>query len=62
MPSGIPVATVGIDGAANAGLLACQILAVSDSELSERLRAKREADSANVLKKDKELACQLSRL
>jgi 5-(carboxyamino)imidazole ribonucleotide mutase len=37
MPSGVPVATVAINGAANAGVLAAQILALSDSELAERL-------------------------
>lgn len=52
MPSGIPVATVAIDGAANAALLAIQILAVSDSELAEKLKASREKASAAVLAKD----------
>lgn len=55
MPSGIPVATVAIDGGANAGLLAAQIIAVSDSELFEKLKAKRESDAQKVLKKDAEL-------
>ena len=53
MPSGIPVATVAINGGANAGLLACQILSVGDCELAKRLQAKREADSLKVLEKDK---------
>ena len=52
MPPGIPVATVGIDGAANAGLLAIEILAVSEPELAGKLKAKRAADSAKVLAKD----------
>ncbi len=52
MPSGIPVATVAINGGANAALLACQILAVSDAELAAKLRAKRESDTAAVLEKD----------
>ena len=49
MPSGIPVATVAIDGAANAALLAVQILAVTDVSLAEKLEAKRVADRADVL-------------
>jgi 5-(carboxyamino)imidazole ribonucleotide mutase len=38
MPSGVPVATVAVNGAANAAVLAAQILSLSDSELAERLR------------------------
>lgn len=49
MPSGIPVATVAVDGAVNAALLACEILAVSDDALAERLAARRAADTAKVL-------------
>ena len=49
MPSGIPVATVAIDGAANAALLAAQILAVQDGELAGRLEARLEGDTAKVL-------------
>ena len=52
MPSGIPVATVAINGGANAALLAAQILAVSDSELAAKLDAKRASDAAAVLSKD----------
>ena len=52
MPSGIPVATVAINGGANAALLAAQILAVSDSDLAAKLDAKRASDAAAVLKKD----------
>ncbi len=52
MPSGIPVATVAIDGAANAALLAIQILAVSDNALADKLYAARKLSSENVLKKD----------
>ena len=52
MPSGIPVATVAIDGAANAALLAAQMLAIEDEALAERLRAKRAADTAKVLAKN----------
>ncbi|MDY3992372.1 5-(carboxyamino)imidazole ribonucleotide mutase [Evtepia sp.] len=52
MPTGIPVATVAIDGAANAALLAIQILAVSDEALAEKLRATRAADAKKVLEKN----------
>ena len=52
MPSGIPVATVAVDGAVNAALLSIQILAVSDPELAEKLDAKRLADAQAVLAKD----------
>lgn len=52
MPTGIPVATVAIDGAANAALLAVEILAVSDASLSDKLRKARAAESAKVLEKN----------
>jgi len=52
MPSGIPVATVAIDGAANAALLSIQILAVEDAELAAKLQARRDSDSAKVLEKN----------
>ena len=52
MPSGIPVATVGINGSTNAALLSAQILAVEDAALAARLDAKRAADAAAVLAKD----------
>ncbi len=52
MPSGIPVATVAINGGANAALLAAQILAVEDKDLAEKLDAKRKSDAAAVLEKD----------
>ncbi len=55
MPSGIPVATVAIDGAANAALLAIQILAVEDAALAEKLDAKRAQDAEAVLAKDAKL-------
>ncbi|MBQ3084300.1 MAG: 5-(carboxyamino)imidazole ribonucleotide mutase [Clostridia bacterium] len=55
MPSGIPVATVAIDGAANAALLSVQILAVEDAELAAKLDEKRKADAAAVLAKDANL-------
>ena len=52
MPTGIPVATVAINGGANAALLALQILAVSDEDLARKLDAKRAADAQAVLAKD----------
>ena len=52
MPSGIPVATVAINGGANAALLAAQILAVEDAELADKLDNKRAKDAAAVLAKD----------
>ena len=52
MPTGIPVATVAIDGAANAALLAIQILAVSDEGLSDKLKAARAAEANKVLEKN----------
>lgn len=53
MPSGIPVATVAIDGAVNAALLCVEILAVTDGELAEKLDGKRKADYEKVLNKNK---------
>lgn len=53
MPSGIPVATVAIDGAVNAALLCVEILAVTDSELADKLNNKRKADYEKVLNKNK---------
>ena len=61
MPSGIPVATVAINGGVNAALLCAQILAVSDAELAARLDAKRASDSAKVLEKDAALQAELNR-
>lgn len=61
MPSGIPVATVAINGGVNAALLCAQILAVSDAELAARLDAKWAADSAKVLEKDAALQTELNR-
>lgn len=55
MPSGIPVASVAIDGAKNAGYLACEILAVSDSDLSEKLKIYRKKASDDVLMKDSKI-------
>lgn len=55
MPAGIPVATVAIDGAANAALLAIQILAVEDKELAKMLDSSRKSASEKVLEKNKVL-------
>ena len=60
MPTGIPVATVAIDGAGNAALLACEILALSDDELSAKLEAKRKSDTEAVLKKNTEIEEQFN--
>ncbi len=60
MPTGIPVATVAIGGAANAALLAAEILALGDDALAERLVARREADRQKVLEKDAALAKALA--
>lgn len=56
MPTGMPVATVAIDGAANAALLAAQILSVSDDAIAAKLDAKRASDSAKVLEKNAAIA------
>ena len=56
MPSGIPVATVAINGGANAALLAVEILALGEPALAEQLKAKRERDAAAVLEKDAKIA------
>ncbi|MBQ2770455.1 MAG: 5-(carboxyamino)imidazole ribonucleotide mutase [Clostridia bacterium] len=55
MPSGIPVATVAVDGAKNAALLAIQILAVTDAALAAKLDKAREDGKASVLKSDAEI-------
>lgn len=55
MPSGIPVATVAINGGANAGLLAAKILATSDAKLLEKLKAYSESLKMRVQKKDEKL-------
>ena len=55
MPTGIPVATVAVDGAANAALLAAEMLAISNEELAKKLVDKRKADTAAVLAKNAEI-------
>lgn len=59
MPTGIPVATVAINGSANAALLCAQILAVEDEVLAKKLDAKRKSDAAKVLEKDANIAVNL---
>ncbi len=60
MPSGIPVACVAINGAVNAALLCIQMLAIEDSDLAEKLDAKRIKDAEAVLAKDKALQAELN--
>jgi 5-(carboxyamino)imidazole ribonucleotide mutase len=62
MPTGIPVATVAVDGAGNAAILAVQILALSDETLDKKLEAMKEEMAQAVAKKDAEIqrkACEL---
>ena len=58
MPAGMPVATVAIDGSANAALLAAQILAVEDAALAEKLNAMRKAQHDTVIAKDAALVIE----
>ena len=60
MPTGIPVATVAINGGGNAALLAAQILATADDALAEKLIAKRAADAKKVLEKDAAVAAEFN--
>ena len=60
MPSGIPVATVAVDGAVNAALLCAEILAITDDEIAAKLDAKRAADTAKVLEKNKAVEDQFN--
>ncbi len=61
MPSGIPVATVAVDGAVNAALLAVQILAVEDASLAEKLDAHRAAGAEKALKANAEAEAEFNR-
>ena len=61
MPTGIPVATVAIDGGGNAALLAAQILATADEALAGRIADKRAADARKVLEKDAAVAAEFNR-
>lgn len=60
MPSGIPVATVAINGGVNAALLSAQILALTDEELAQRLEQRRQTDREEVLEKDAQIAALLN--
>lgn len=61
MPPGVPVATVGIDGAVNAALLAAQIIAVSDEDVAKKLTNKKKADAEKVLAKDAAVALKYNK-
>ena len=61
MPSGIPVATVAVNGGVNAALLAAEIIAVSDDALAAKLDAKRASDAKKVLEKDAALQAELNK-
>lgn len=60
MPTGIPVATVAVNGAGNAALLCVEMLAITDETLAHKLDAKRAADKAVVLEKDQKIAAQFN--
>ncbi len=60
MPSGVPVATVAVNGGVNAALLAAEMLALSDNALAERLDARRAADRERVLQKDAEISAMFN--
>ena len=62
MPPGVPVATVGIDGAKNAAVLAVQMLSLADEELAEKLAAEKKAMAEGVIAKDKALQEQIAAL
>lgn len=62
MPTGIPVATVGVGAADNAGILAVQMLSLSEPELQEKLRVYKEEMAASVMKKDKNLQAEIAGL
>ena len=61
MPSGIPVATVAINGAVNAALICAQIFAVEDADLAKKLDDKRKADAEKVLAKDAEICAEFNK-
>ena len=61
MPSGIPVATVALNGAVNAALLAAEIISVEDEEVAIKLNARRTAEAQKVLEKDANLKEQLNK-
>ena len=59
MPSGIPVATVAIDGGTTAAILAAQMLAIEDAELAKKLADKRAADAEKIIEKDRDIMARL---
>lgn len=59
MPTGVPVATVAINGAGNAGLLAVQILALEDKNLQLKLKEKKESDRVKALEKDAKISAEI---
>ena len=61
MPTGIPVATVAINGGANAALLAAQMIAIEDKTLAEKLDGKRASDAAKVLEKDAHVCAEFNK-
>ncbi len=62
MPAGIPVATVAVDGAKNAGILAVQMLAISDDELADKLLKMKKDMADGVIKKDKKLQEEVKKI
>ena len=56
MPSGVPVATVAIDGAQNSAILAIQMLAIEDEELAVKLEAAKRENETKILAKDEEIS------
>lgn len=61
MPSGIPVATVAINGAANAAFLAAEILSLSDDNLADKVDARRRSDAEAVLLKDAKISAEYNK-
>lgn len=61
MPTGVPVATVAVDGGANAALLSAQILALADEGLALRLAAKKKNDALKVLEKDAAVSAEFNK-
>ena len=62
MPSGIPVATVAINGAANAAILAAQILALSENTLAEKLAAYKRKMAEDVMKKNEKIQSEVDKI
>ena len=62
MPTGIPVATVAINGAGNAAILAVQILALGEKELADKLKADRVKNRENILAKNADITAKYSRI